>query len=324
VAVLRGGRVVGEVPASVDRGVCRAALPLRCGEGGAVSYRVLGMERAAPLRPLPCPSAGRVRFAFITDSQLDVAPLRRLLSRLPPGAADLLLHGGDVVQTGGCREQWRRYLAAAAPRTAGLPLLVAVGNHDRRLDPDYRAFRDYVGGGRGSPAMHLRAGPVDLIVLDTGEIHHAPFDRWQRRWLEALLRRLGRRADAGRRWRVVLMHHSPFSSSVASAGWVFFRRDPALVADYVPLFERHRVQLVLSGHTHLYERSWRRGVTYVVGGAAGGIVAPEGAENPHRQFVARGPTLSLLEATPEALSMRTLDVEGRTIDRLRLTRRSAR
>ena len=55
-----------------------------------------------------------------------------------------------------------------------------------------------------------------------------------------------------------------------------------------------------------------------------GIVAPEGAENPHRQFSASGPTLSLLEATPEALTMRTLDAGGRTVDRLRLTRRSPR
>ena len=80
----------------------------------------------------------------------------------------------------------------------------------------------------------------------------------QRRFLERTLAR----SDA--RWKVVALHHPPYSAGYQGSS-------TRLVAYSRPLFECYGVQLVLSGHDHDYQRSKRiRGVTYLVSGAAAG------------------------------------------------------
>ena len=45
--------------------------------------------------------------------------------------------------------------------------------------------------------------------------------------------------------------------------------------EWVPLFERNNVDLVISGHTHAYARGYRNGVLYTIVGGAGGMVDDE-------------------------------------------------
>ena len=67
-----------------------------------------------------------------------------------------------------------------------------------------------------------------------------------------------------RRWKIVAIHHSPYSAGYQGSS-------TSVRKNFVPLFERYGVQLVLSGHDHDYQRSKPiNGVTYVVSGAAAG------------------------------------------------------
>ena len=78
-------------------------------------------------------------------------------------------------------------------------------------------------------------------------------------------------ANQGAAFRIVVMQRPPYSSSSATSGSASAR------ASLVPLFERERVALVLSGNSHNYERSLpikggvptAGGVTYVVSGGGG-------------------------------------------------------
>jgi hypothetical protein len=66
----------------------------------------------------------------------------------------------------------------------------------------------------------------------------------------------------------VLVHQPPFS--------VGGHCGAALAeADWVGLFERHRVSAVFAGHDHAYERMERGGVRYFVSGGGGAPVYPE-------------------------------------------------
>jgi 3',5'-cyclic AMP phosphodiesterase CpdA len=97
-------------------------------------------------------------------------------------------------------------------------------------------------------------GDVLIVGLDSAR----PGDPDQRAWLERTL------ASATETWRIVLLHHPPYSAGYQGSSERVRRA-------FVPLFERYGVQLVLSGHDHDYQRSVPiNGVTYVVtGGAAG-------------------------------------------------------
>ena len=98
--------------------------------------------------------------------------------------------------------------------------------------------------------------------------------------------------------------------------WLPAERGTPLRADYVPLFERYGVALVLTGHTHVYERSEHNGIHYVVGGPAGGVIGIPGASNPHSLHYLREATYSLIVANSQELSLATHGADGELLDRL--------
>jgi 3',5'-cyclic AMP phosphodiesterase CpdA len=131
------------------------------------------------------------------------------------------------------------------------PLHAILGNHDVK-DGNGDAQADALGMPGRWWAEHL--GDVLLVGLDST----TPDDADQRAWLEHTL------ATATEPWRIVLLHHPPYSAGYQGSN------DEARAA-FSPLFERYGVQLAVSGHDHDYQRSEPiDGVTYLVtGGAAG-------------------------------------------------------
>lgn len=92
-----------------------------------------------------------------------------------------------------------------------------------------------------------RSGPALVVVLDSTR----PDDPEQLDWLERTL------ASTDATWRIVALHHPPYSS-----GWHGSATD--VREAFQPIFERYGVQLVLAGHDHDYQRSVPiNGITYV-------------------------------------------------------------
>jgi len=52
-----------------------------------------------------------------------------------------------------------------------------------------------------------------------------------------------------------------------------------------PLLREYGIKLVLSGHTHMYERSFKDGVHYVVAGPAGGRVNDPSYKNKYKVYM---------------------------------------
>ena len=68
--------------------------------------------------------------------------------------------------------------------------------------------------------------------------------------------------DATERWMIVATHHPPYSAGIIGS-------DLEVRRQWVPLFEKYGVDLVLSGHDHDYQRSKPiNDVVYVISGAA--------------------------------------------------------
>jgi hypothetical protein len=149
-----------------------------------------------------------------------------------------------------------------------------------------------------------RVRSVQLIVLDSTAVTGA-----QTRWLR---RTLTRRTSL---FRVVVLHDPPFACG-SSLG------DAAVRKQWVPLFQRYGVRLVLSGRDRNYQRFESGAVTYVVHGG-GGSAALSGLRScppsyPPRRMgkLSRGFVYFTVDAG--GVLVRVLDLSGRTVDRFRL------
>ncbi len=112
-------------------------------------------------------------------------------------------------------------------------------------------------------------------------------------------------------WTVVVVHQPPYSSTSGAAS-------DEIREDLGPIFAEKGVDLVLSGHARNYERFQPDGgVTYVVTG--GGGADTQGFEA-NRTSVAAADVHHFLsiEASPNTLTARVVDVNGATIDTFEL------
>jgi hypothetical protein len=213
----------------------------------------------------------------------------------------LLLLGDNVYPRGDATKLtqtvFRPFARVLRGRTRLLGLL---GNHDVLDGNGPRQLARLRMPGRYYAA---RVGPVRLIVLDSNR----PDDARQLRWVDRALRS---RAP----WTVVAMHHPLYSAGYHGST---FEAQKA----FAPIFARHRVDLVLAGHEHDYQRSRPiRGTVHVISGGAAWL-RPTGS----RPFTAHSAsTLHFTEinAWQDRLMLRAIDQRGRAFDKVVL-RRSA-
>ena len=175
----------------------------------------------------------------------------------------------------------------------GTPLLAVLGNHDV-LDGHGDAQLEALGQTGRWWAREF--GPVLLVGIDS----NPRVEPAQLAFLEATL------ARTGARWKVVALHHPPYSAGYQGSHL-------PTRALFEPIFRRHGVDLVLSAHDHDYQRSIPiGGVTYVVtGGAArarfSGTADFTAASFRVRHFVD-------IAATSDQLVVRAIDHEGLVVD----------
>ena len=195
--------------------------------------------------------AATVRIVAIGDFGVGGATQKRFGAAVERFAArygaDLLVTLGDNDYTESPKDFLTNWNAAFGwTASAGVDVAGVLGNHDVRVQNGRYEF-----GALGMPGRYFRrtVGPVELFLLDSNRV-----DARQTAWLRRVL------ARSKARWRIAVAHHPTYTCGN-------YRSHPDVVTRWRPLFERHRVQLVLAGHDHNYQRfAPRRGVRYVVHG----------------------------------------------------------
>lgn len=122
------------------------------------------------------------------------------------------------------------------------------------------------------------------------------------------------------RWKVVFYHHPAFSRSIANMPVAPKKEYLALRQDYIPLFEQYHVDLVLNGHTHLYEHSFKSGIHYLTMGPAGGMMGTYGAINKYALESHLKRTIAEIEASQDEMRIVTTDLDGKTVSEFTLNK----
>jgi hypothetical protein len=131
----------------------------------------------------------------------------------------------------------------------GVKFYAALGNHDAREQRYYKLFN--------------MEGKLYYTFTPKPEVTFFAFDSTypepeEIRWLEGAL------AESHSEWKIPFFHHPLYSSGDRHGS------DLRLRDALEPLFQKHSVSVVLTGHDHFYERvKPQKGITHFVVGAGG-------------------------------------------------------
>jgi hypothetical protein len=221
----------------------------------------------------PADANASTHFIVYGDDRSDQethAGVARLMAQIP---SDFLVNTGDIVADGASSSDWQSFFDVEAPLLREHPLFLCIGNHELYDDEAGANFARYFGfagpGGAPRPYGTERMGDVRFFFLNgmhdwsSGEEHD---------WLQHELTRAD--TEPGLVWRIVVVHHGPWSSGPHGP-------NTKLVDAHVPdLLAAHKVDLVLSGHDHIYERGDAGGTKYIVSGGGGAPVYKLGPPTP--------------------------------------------
>lgn len=185
-----------------------------------------------------------------------------------------LLHLGDMVPTGGDPSQWTTFLRIAAPILERMPIVPVLGNHEIIAPSGPQLYRErFALPDGGQKAYYVfDHGGVRILVLDS----NAPLEAGTPQH-DFALRELERASsDAGLSALVVALHHGPFSSGRHGELEVMH------TSGLLDAMRRARVDLVFSGHDHIYERGQADGLKYIVSGGCGSPLYPSNAREPYQ------------------------------------------
>jgi Purple acid Phosphatase, N-terminal domain/Calcineurin-like phosphoesterase len=213
---------------------------------------------------------GRAAFRFTSFGDL-TAPNARWAGSSGPSAYAVgavetfqplfhLLNGdlADAEPNPGARPRaWRDFANNVQASAANRPWLPVPGSHGAEPADRDRALRSYLARyslpGNGVPGFEgrwyaFRVGTAAFLCLSGDDVRRGYSGGAQTRWLEAAL--AAARRDASIDWLVIQVHQCACSSARSGDDALSLRQQ------WLPLFDRYEVDLVLCGHSRGYERSF--------------------------------------------------------------------
>lgn len=144
-----------------------------------------------------------------------------------------------------------------------IPYFPILGNHDVNEfgaamwanSAHIKTFLLPTNGTQPERFYSFESGDVLFIGTDSNSCCDAP----QRMWMENQL------ATSTRKWKLVFLHHTPYS---CANGFASIGSSTTVRNSWGPLFEQYGVDIVFTGHDHIYERTAYMD-EYLVGGASG-------------------------------------------------------
>ena len=259
-------------------------LPAQVAQAVGATDTVLSI--AKPRNPMPTEAASKqvTRFSFIAygdtrgrrdgvseqyEHSMVVESMLRTIKSMESGPEPIrfVLQSGDAVVNGRDPKQWNVSFISLINRLTtigGVPYYLAPGNHDVTSAAELNApgrlvgLQNYLravgqlipadGATRrlaGYPTYAIVYGNTFVMAFDSNIAEDSTQLAWVRGQLEGL--------DRTRFTHVVAFFHHPAYSSGPHGGTTIERPTLAVRANYMPLFRKHNVQMLFTGHEHFFE-----------------------------------------------------------------------
>jgi predicted phosphodiesterase len=252
------------------------------------------------------PPVNPKRFTFIAygDSRTQPDIHREVAARFRPHRPAFILHSGDMVSTGPFPQWPPLFFVPLRGVINRVPMYVTRGNHEG----SGRALRRLFELPRGRTWYSFDYGNAHFVALDscTGRRNRPKMLAWCKDDLAA--------SEAT--WKIVFYHHPSYDVGAHHTRW---GRD-----DFLPLFRRHGVDLVFTGHSHSYQRfrplftkgeNEQQPITHVTA-AGGGAPLHRVEAGPHTAAARHAYHYCVVEVDGGTLALRAIDIDGTQFDRV--------
>jgi acid phosphatase type 7 len=269
---------------------------------GAGMETVSGAFSTPPLRAAP------FRFAIYGDTRSDHAAHAAVARALMADGPDFAIHTGDLVADGRDEDDWQRFFQVGGAMLRNVPFVPVIGNHEFVSPAASGAanYRRYVHFDASGPSPEL---DTVFRFANARFILTSSYDDWtgpSRDWLTSEIERARREDPTG--WLFVVMHEGPRSSGPHGDS------DALRDAGIDRLMRRMRVDLVISGHDHAYERGDDEGIRYMVSGGGGAPLYPRRSVRSHTKVFASTHHFVRVDIDGDRATFTALRVDGSTID----------
>jgi len=173
---------------------------------------------------------------------------RSIIKAVKNSGTSLQLHTGDLSYAGNNDFLWNAWFDIIGPLAVRVPYMTAVGNHEYDDDPSLSGYREKFVLPNDERWYSFNWGNTLFISLDLGASYESSIPSERLEWLRNDLSMASK--DPSVSWIVVFTHFPFYDSGSAHGSDVNHR------SILVPIFEQYGVDIVFSGHEHLYERTY--------------------------------------------------------------------
>lgn len=249
-------------------------------------YRVLldgvPLAQGIPFKTLPAVGNDSVGFIALADFGTPYSTPRHVRDAIIKGANtnqwryphDFIVGVGDIAYYNGSFAEFdTNFFSQVSGKNdlgegshsllARRPFFPVLGNHEYASDNEKSIPEGFLESFSNPVPPNIRQDQRERYYsFDSGDAHFVVLDSMKFQgnqpgvrgdminWLEHDL------AATRQKWRIVFLHHGPFSHGPHGT-WGDTATNARLRAELIPVLQKHGVQLVISGHNHLYERTVR-------------------------------------------------------------------
>jgi hypothetical protein len=278
-------------------GLWSPAMPMFSGQAAPqpATHPQTQLHLTLPLEPKS------VRFAVIGDNGTGDAPEYQIAAEMEAyqkvvGFDFVTMMGDNIYGGHKPRDFERKFEEPYKPLLdAGVKFYACLGNHDITNETLYKPFNM-----NGQRYYSFKKGDVQFFVLDSNYMDSTQLD-----WVQHQL------SESSAKWKVAYFHHPLYSDGR------FHGPDVDLRNLLMPMFEKYGMNLVLSGHEHIYERfKPEGGIYFFLLGNSGEL--RYGNLRQGSEIMAKGfdtdRTFMLMEIAGDKLYFQTIARSGETID----------
>lgn len=258
----------------------------------------------------PDTAAAPFTFLIYGDNRTDDTTHASVVRAMALVPSDFLVHTGDFVEDGNNVAEWQSFLEIEKSLLRDRCVFAAIGNHEL-LEQAGSNFLRYFGpeipASNATDVRRLyrsvRWENARIFFLNGMDVF---LSGDARDWLKEELTRADH--EPGIVWRIVVSHQGSFSAGPHG-------NNPRFSSGGInDLFREHKIDLVVSGHDHIYERGEEKGLKYFVSGGGGAPLYRVHAPLPSTRSVEPAYHFIMAEVSPARMSFSAKRPDGTLIE----------